>query len=72
MAIKQETKILDETFITEVPELAGYAADSPTPHEALAKVYAAAGEGIEAARGAPAPTLHLGQRLLRHLTKSRA
>jgi predicted RNase H-like HicB family nuclease len=40
----------DGAFIAEVPELAGCAADGPTPHEALANVEVVAREWIETAR----------------------
>jgi predicted RNase H-like HicB family nuclease len=40
----------DEAFIAEVPELAGCAADGPTPREALASVEVVAHEWIETAR----------------------
>lgn len=40
----------DGTFIAEVPELPGCAADGPTPREALANVNAIAQEWIETAR----------------------
>ena len=40
----------DEAFIAEIPELAGCAADGPTPHEALANVGVVALEWIETAR----------------------
>jgi predicted RNase H-like HicB family nuclease len=47
----------DEAFIAEVPELAGCAADGPTPREALANVEVVAAEWIETARelGRPVP-----------------
>jgi len=40
----------DEAFIAEVPELAGCAADGPTPQEALAQVQVVAQEWIDTAR----------------------
>jgi predicted RNase H-like HicB family nuclease len=40
----------DAAFIAEIPELAGCAADGPTPHEALANVEVVAHEWIETAR----------------------
>ena len=40
----------DEAFIAEIPELAGCAADGPTPSEALANVQVIAQEWIETAR----------------------
>lgn len=40
----------DQSFITEVPELAGCAADGPTPADALAAVQVIAQEWIETAR----------------------
>ncbi len=49
----------DQSFIAEVPELAGCAADGLTRQEALANVEAVMGEWIEAAtslvREIPAP-----------------
>lgn len=47
----------DDTFIAEVPELPGCAADGPTPHEALASVELVAQEWIATARelGRPIP-----------------
>jgi predicted RNase H-like HicB family nuclease len=41
----------DDTFIAEVPELPGCAADGPTRQEALANVEVVIGEWIETARG---------------------
>lgn len=43
----------DEAFIAEVPELAGCAADGPTPHEALANAHAIAAR--ELSREIPEP-----------------
>ena len=40
----------DDAFIAEIPELAGCAADGPTPHDALANVDVVAREWIETAR----------------------
>ena len=40
----------DDAFIAEMPELAGCAADGPSPHEALANVEVVAREWIETAR----------------------
>lgn len=40
----------DEAFIAEVPELAGCAADGPTPHEALANAHVIVQEWVETAR----------------------
>jgi predicted RNase H-like HicB family nuclease len=40
----------DDAFIAEVPELAGCAADGPTPQEALAQAEIVAREWIETAR----------------------
>jgi len=40
----------DETFIAEVPELAGCAAGGATYHEALANVEVVIGEWIETAK----------------------
>jgi predicted RNase H-like HicB family nuclease len=47
----------DEAFVAEVPELAGCAADGPTPQEALAQAQIMAREWIETARelGRPVP-----------------
>lgn len=47
----------DEAFIAEVPELAGCAADGPTPQAALAQAEIVAREWIETARdlGRPVP-----------------
>ncbi len=47
----------DQSFIAEVPELAGCAADGPTRQEALANVEVVIGEWIEAATelGRPIP-----------------
>ena len=47
----------DEAFIAEVPELAGCAADGPTPQVALAQAQIVAREWIETARelGRPVP-----------------
>ena len=41
----------DDTFIAEVPELPGCAADGPTRQEALANVEIVIGEWIETAKG---------------------
>jgi predicted RNase H-like HicB family nuclease len=40
----------DQSFIAEVPELAGCAADGPTRQEALANVEVVIGEWIETAK----------------------
>jgi predicted RNase H-like HicB family nuclease len=40
----------DEAFIAEVPELAGCAADGPTPQDALTQVQTIAHEWIETAQ----------------------
>jgi predicted RNase H-like HicB family nuclease len=47
----------DESFIAEVPELAGCAADGPTRQEALANAEVVIGEWIETAKdlGRPIP-----------------
>lgn len=47
----------DEAFIAEIPELAGCAADGPTPHEALSAVQVVAAEWIDTAHelGRPIP-----------------
>ena len=47
----------DATFVAEIPELAGCAADGPTPQAALAQAQIAAREWIETARdlGRPVP-----------------
>jgi predicted RNase H-like HicB family nuclease len=47
----------DDAFIAEVPELAGCAADGPTPQAALAQAQIVAREWIETARelGRPVP-----------------
>jgi len=47
----------DDSFIAEVPELAGCAADGATRQEALANVEIATGEWLETAReiGRPIP-----------------
>jgi predicted RNase H-like HicB family nuclease len=47
----------DESFIAEVPELAGCAADGPTRQEALANVEVVIAEWIETAKelGRPIP-----------------
>ena len=40
----------DDAFVAEMPELAGCAADGPTPQEALANIEVVAREWIETAR----------------------
>jgi predicted RNase H-like HicB family nuclease len=40
----------DEAFVAEVPELAGCAADGPTPHEALTNAQVIVQEWMETAR----------------------
>ncbi len=47
----------DQSFLAEVPELAGCAADGPTRQEALANAEVVIGEWIEAAEelGRPIP-----------------
>ncbi len=53
----------DQAFITEVPELAGCAADGGTRHEALSNVEVVIGEWLESARelgrGIPQPKSRL-------------
>jgi predicted RNase H-like HicB family nuclease len=59
--LKYETIIYwsaeDDAFIAEIPELAGCAADGPTPGAALAQAQIVAREWIETARelGRPIP-----------------
>lgn len=54
----------DDAFIAEIPELAGCAADGPTPQDALANVEVVAREWIETARELGRPTPEPKGRLL--------
>ena len=54
----------DQAFLAEVPELAGCAADGPSPREALDAVEVVIGQWIEAAKEMGRPILVPRRRLI--------